>query len=282
MFISLVKKESLEGVDNYQLSSISNDRISNINDVTHNIPYDYKIYYGKFFNNNLYNGMIHEFYNKNNLDEIFTNNKLYLVCEYIEETQLDEIQKYDFLKNHAKAIFVEYHSIDKYQNASTHTYNILGSPIGNELYNNAMNIKKACILENSEYRNFEPNFQEYNGIYFSDFQNHDISIHEVNIDDARCWKGHGASNAVQLSKGYSINTHANSIYIYLPTHKTKDYHQYDRVFIGVQYVYNGEKHYKICSSSHSEIGDYHVESISFKNYDDVRFVVLAEQLREIK
>ena len=95
------------------------------------------------------------------------------------------------------------------------------------------------------------------------------------VDDASLWDGHGAKDATQLSKGYSIQTNANFVYLYIPTHKIKNFNNYERVIVAIQYIYNGNQSYKTNISY--IIGDYLVTKVYIRDYQDIRFTLLGEK-----
>lgn len=270
------KKESTEGLDNYQLKDISQDILLRIQNQIPSLPYRYSIYYGNHnrLNNLKYNGLIDDYYDGNNLNNIQEKNDMKVVCEYIQDVDFHTINNNELLFN--KAIFIQYYSLEAFHNVSAHHYNILGSPIGKDIYKNAPYINQAYIIDHSQEQHIKPSLHEYNGIYFSSFEdNETTTIEETFVDDASLRDGHGAKDATQLSKGYSIQTNANLVYLYIPTHKIKNFNNYERVIVAIQYIYNGNQSYKTNISY--IIGDYLVTKVYIRDYQDIRFTLLGEK-----
>lgn len=266
------EKESLEGYDNYQYQNILRDLLRHIKHYTHIDPYEYQIYYG-YRDRKKDNGLISLYYTGDNLMDIMTDNQLRIVCEYIEPVDLKNI-KTDIIPSDSAAIFLNYKSIESYHQSSTHSYNILGYP-RMDICENALNLDSVLSIDYGETEYYEFDLQQYEDIYiYNTSLETKVTLtptHE--ISDASLWKGYGSIDGVWLSDAYDVK--GDYFYIYIPIDKVKDYKRYDDVMLAMEYDYNGEHRYQTRSLEH--IGDYLVQALSIKDYQNVKFAVMGDR-----
>ena len=131
------------GIDNYQYEQISREIVDLITS-DYGVPYKYQLYYG--YDNK---GLIAQYYDGNNLSDVMRDNYLRLVAEYID-SGFSEVNK-ESLKLSKFSIFhrlyiVNYKSLNTYKKIKNHNYNITGSYIENEFYDNSEYLKNVITL----------------------------------------------------------------------------------------------------------------------------------------
>lgn len=131
------------GVDNYQYEQISREIVDLITS-DYGSPYKYQLYYG-YYNK----GLVSQYYDGNNLSDVMRDNYLRLVAEYIDY-DFSEVNK-ESLKLSKYSIFhrlyiVNYKSLNTYKKVNNHNYNITGSYIENEFYDNSEYLKNVITL----------------------------------------------------------------------------------------------------------------------------------------
>ena len=145
--------ETIEGSDNYQYDQISKDIINLIRS-DFGAPYKYQVYYGYEAE-----GIIETYYNGNNLSEIIEKNYVMSVVEYINRESLESLEyklKSSKYSRYSELYIVNYKSLDSYKKTSTHTYNIKGSYMEEDFYENSDYLKDVITsgYGKTKYYNF--------------------------------------------------------------------------------------------------------------------------------
>lgn len=146
--------QTIEGSDNYQYDQISKD-IINLITSDFGAPYKYKVYYGYEDE-----GIIDTYYTGSNLSEIIQNNYVMSVVEYINKESLESVEyklKSSKYSGFNSLYIVNYKSLDSYNKTSTHTYNIQGSYMEEDFYENSDYLKDAItsVYGETKYYNFK-------------------------------------------------------------------------------------------------------------------------------
>ncbi len=242
-----------EGRDDYQYDEIVSDILEIVKKDTKIEPHNYSIKLG--YNN--YENLIYDYYSKDNLYELLSNNNSVIILEYINSNNLIDNKFENITENFKKvSLFgiINYKSKTTYAKRSENI-DIITSNIDNYLDDNMLYIDNAFTIEldTPKYKNMRT--YEFDDLYFYDSNDYkEIKISKTNIEDVKEWIGHGTSNPKQISDAYLIKTDARVFYVYFPINKTKFINKEELKLGIVCETDNGKKY----STSHlNKSGDYY-------------------------
>ena len=215
---------STEGVDNYQLEDIKNDikeTLNNIIGVT--IEELYVCYGGYVFENptSPTNGMISEYYDGVNLNNIFGENHIVAVASIINQ----DIKNFDAdLIGEQTGIdwlmLVNYDNKKYYNKINRPYYNLTGSPRESGIEDNLMHVNEYRIIGDDYDEYYYCQKAEFNGVILTTIVECEyLTIQEAKKKSTAEWDGIGFSFPLKVSKAYSINTDAKKIQVYMPLNK---------------------------------------------------------------
>ena len=263
-------KETNQAQDNYQNDEIVEDLTKEIINETGITPFNSSI--EKRLKN--YN-VINTYYDKTNLSEILEKHYFEILFEYVDEKEFKNNiipNKLKRLDEYGKLVFVNYNSLDSYNDAKSH-----GTWVEEDhLKENAMYIDNAILITNGEIKEYNFPIIKFDGLYFYFGEYNNITLSKTKLDDLSNWTHNKFKK--QVSDAYSINS-IKDFYIYIPVNKYKKYKPGD-LYIGTQCIkkdgtslYNGG-----LSLHYSKISDYYVAKIFITSdcVDDVRFAILKE------
>lgn len=224
------KTESTDGIDDYQTKEIEKDYINLLTNTLKIKPYNYKFEYNNSYPNYLTNtNLIHEYYDKNNLNEIIKNIK-FLELYYINNIDLNSLDISTLSKeyNNAKLSIINFKTKNDYLQ-----YKI-------EYKNDEDNCSSSCdnkfiiykqnelILNNSNTEYYEYNKSHYNNevyIYSFDKESIPITISNTNMDiekikeslyTSRKKDKYKNKTIKQITNTYSIPCEDTMFYIFFP------------------------------------------------------------------
>ncbi len=268
--------KNTECYDNYQHKEIEEAVISTINEYTNKKPKEYSIYYGELSGSEEYNGLVHEYFDGQNLNEILEegNDGICGVFEYIDAGNFDNIEQMELTsKEKQKLLFVSYENNEDMGKVTTHSYNIKGTPQDMEIYKNAIYIQKAALLEGDEITYYNTDVKESNGVYYLDKENNeDLNILPVQQEEISNWDGRGVleENAIALSETYSIPS-GKAICIYYPINNIN--YRYERCIAAISSKDGG----KYSTEPIYKIGEYYYFDIRTKDEYDYTFTLIGEK-----
>lgn len=276
--------------DNYQMVEIEKAVVSRISECVENQPWSYNLYYGVVINEHKnINGLIEEYFDGNNLDDILNDDKVDVngVFEFIGDNDFKNINDLKLShKGKKRLLFVNYRNTEDTKKVITHTYNILGTPQDMEIYKNAVYIKNAALIENNSVKDFPIDIKESNGIYYFKPENNEtLYISTEEAEDISNWYGRGVieSKGKTITPAYNIQFkdnkqsdnnggRGNLIYIFYPAEKldkNKDY------VAGVKY-YNSNGEEEFNTTIGQFIGDYYEFTIA-KDRINESFTIIEEE-----
>jgi len=275
------EEQSIDGIDNYQYDEITSATIKYISEKTNLNSYSNSINYGNQYSDKNHNGLIKDLFTNDNLEQIIENNHFKILLEYIGASNLEYIKTNQIFDNLQKTriILVNYNSLESYNKASTHSYNIRGTLDEGYLRNNLMNIESAYIIETGKTYYYDLDAQQFDDIYYYDRDieqnfNNNVSLSYTTIGDVSNWVGRGAfKNVRQISDAYLVNGIGQDykyILIYIPLEKFKNFNV-ENMDVGVEHCGN------YSTRNVSIIGDYLVSSVNFNKCDylsDAKFTLL--------
>lgn len=274
------EKESTDGYDNYQFDIVKKAFMEYVKNKLKVEPVMCNFYYGEnypFYEK--YNGLIHQYYDGTNLKEALSSKGFRAVFEYVNDVDFKSIHNSNYFDGYLEdglMLFVKYPTENAYDKVSTHLYNILGTPQTNDLYENAIYIDNALLVDNIGDEYYEFNLNEYDGFYYLDSDNNEkVKFSKTLPEDPSNWKGKGTIDAKIISDAYSIETSAKSVRIYFPISKINKPNKFKDIKIATSYMYKGEKDYSADTLVY-KVGDYYFFSLYLKDYSDVNFVILED------
>jgi len=267
------KEQTIDGVDNYQYEEIVSETLKYLNNKINMSPYKNLIYYGKYFNEETHNGLINDLYTNDNIEQIIENNNFNIILEYINKSNLQYVKDNNLLDNlqKTKIILVNYNSLESYNNASTHDYNLQGTFIEEYFEINALNIESAYVLDYGKTHYLELDVKQFKDIYYYDDNSQNVTLTYTTISDVSNWIGKGAfKNVTQISDAYLVSGNYSNLYIYLPINKINGYNV-NNINVGI------ECYGKFDIANGKIVGDYFVSQLYLnscdKNYD-TKFTLL--------
>lgn len=278
-----VKTRDRQCYDNYQMSEILQAVKDKFMKYGGTEPLGFDFHYGKTISAPSYdNGLVTKYFDGNNLDDIFNDSTIQIMSIF-EFTKNVDLNKFNNLKFSSmcneKLLFINYKNADAINKVTTHTYNMFSDSPDYYLYENAVYIKNAKLIENGTFTDFTMNCKEYNGIYYMCPTNNDsVSISPHKPMDISKWCGNTLNKDKFKSVTPTYNIHSNiasdsskndTIYVFYPAQNLDTDKQYR---IGLSY--NDSKTESFDATAECFVGDY----ISFKvpqNKTDQNFTIIS-------
>ncbi len=278
-YVSITGRESsTEGTDNYQFEEIKNDIENTLNDIAGTTLEELFVCYGGYIlehPTSKTNGMIAEYYDGENLTDIFGERYVKATVSIIDQdinnfdpTLIEEKTGIDWI------MFVNYDSKKHYDEINRPYYNLTGSPT-------EWGIEEKLIYIN-EYRIIGSNYDEYyncvkaeyDGVIVATVDEHTyLTIEETTIDPANEWAG-SLDICIKVSDAYAIKTDAKTVQVYMPL-KNISWLPPSAAKIVLQY---GEsKHDTPISTKITDDSNYLTANVyNHEDYDDIRIAALVE------
>lgn len=271
------KEKTTEGVDDYQMDEIMEDFEEALEDITELEAEEKVLCYGKFLSTDRGaegNGMISIYYDGKNLNEVLHEDNFRLCCSYIDE-DMSEMDKVTEEFGDGCYLFVSYNSEDDYEMCKSNSYyNLLGTPIQDNVDKNELFIREYYALEWQEEEYVVNEVFEYDGFYYTVEDGGDeVYFEETEIDDPDNWNGRGYLGAEQAMEAYRIHTDASKIRLYIPVDRI-DGNGENGWGIALQYETEGMTKYNRALTFDTGKGNYLVSTIYPKDYEDLIFTVL--------
>lgn len=203
------------------------------------------------------------------------------VFEYANDVDFESIHESNYFKECLKSgrmLFVQYSSKDAYDKVSNHSYNILGNPQTDALYDNAPYIAKALLVDSIDEQYYKFNLNEYDGFYYYDFKdNAKVTFRKTSSTGSSLWKNDEDDGLRCVSDAYSVESNADSVKIYFPASKINDVNKLKEIDVRISHKYKGMENHSVQNlSSYDKFGDYYVFDLYLKGYSDVNFVISGE------
>lgn len=144
--------------DNYQLPEIQAAVKSIITNYAGKEPAGFNFFYGELLGTiDEDNGLITEYFDGNNLDDLFKD-EITRILSIIEFTGDVDLNKFNDLRlsntSTEKLLFVNYNNADAMNKATTHTYFVLENLQSEYLSKNSAYIKNAKLIDNGTVTNY--------------------------------------------------------------------------------------------------------------------------------
>ena len=252
------QKKNTDGLDNYQFQEIATAFAQEMYNITGLHAESAYVCYGEYGTvKNEKNGMIHTFYDGENLAEVLQEESARAVVSYanqdVEQIPASQISQKTGVDT---ILLADYESREAYQTIRCPYYNLAGWPIENGIENQLylMNGYRVAGAGEDTYVKCEKKIQD-DIILITENPKEQIILEKTSLDSQENWNGNGFIDAKQVASAYTFDTNSEKVYVYFPVEKldTKDVKEAQLV---KQYQYKGETCYDNIISKVTDDGKY--------------------------
>ena len=252
------QKKNTDGLDNYQFQEIATAFAQEMYNITGLHAESAYVCYGEYGTvKDEKNGMIHTFYDGENLAEVLQKESARAVVSYanqdVEQIPVSQISQKTGVDT---ILLTDYESREAYQTVRCPYYNLAGWPIENGIENQLylMNGYRVVGAGEDTYVKCEKKIQD-DIILITENPKEQIILEKTSLDSQENWNGNGFIDAKQVASAYTFDTNSEKVYVYFPVEKldTKDVKEAQLV---KQYQYKGETCYDNIISKVTDDGKY--------------------------
>lgn len=252
------QKKNTDGLDNYQFQEIATAFAQEMYNITGlHAESDYVCYgeYGTVKDEK--NGMIHTFYDGENLAEVLQKESARAVVSYanqdVEQIPVSQISQKTGVDT---ILLTDYESREAYQTVRCPYYNLAGWPIENGIENQLylMNGYRVVGAGEDTYVKCEKKIQD-DIILITENPKDQIILEKTSLDSQKNWNGNGFIDAKQAASAYAFDTNSEKVYVYFPVEKL-DTKEVKEAQLVKQYQYKGETCYDNIISKVTDDGKY--------------------------
>lgn len=252
------QKKNTDGLDNYQFQEIATAFAQEMYNITGlHAESDYVCYgeYGTVKDEK--NGMIHTFYDGENLAEVLQKESARAVVSYanqdVEQIPVSQISQKTGVDT---ILLTDYESREAYQTVWCPYYNLAGWPIENGIENQLylMNGYRVVGAGEDTYVKCEKKIQD-DIILITENPKDQIILEKTSLDSQENWNGNGFIDAKQVASAYAFDTNSEKVYVYFPVEKL-DTKEVKEAQLVKQYQYKGETCYDNIISKVTDDGKY--------------------------
>lgn len=252
------QKKNTDGLDNYQFQEIATAFAQEMYNITGLHAESAYVCYGEYGTvKDEKNGMIHTFYDGENLAEVLQKESARAVVSYanqdVEQIPTSQISQKTGVDT---ILLADYESREAYHTVQCPYYNLAGWPIENGIENQLylMNGYRVVGAGEDNYVKCEKKIQD-DIILITENPKEQIILEKTSLDSQENWNGNGFIDAKQVASAYAFDTNSEKVYVYFPVEKldTKDVKEAQLV---KQYQYKGETCYDNIISKVTDDGKY--------------------------
>lgn len=252
------QKKNTDGLDNYQFQEIATAFAQEMYNITGlHAESDYVCYgeYGTVKDEK--NGMIHTFYDGENLAEVIQKESARAVVSYanqdVEQIPVSQISQKTGVDT---ILLTDYESREAYQTVRCPYYNLAGWPIENGIENQLylMNGYRVVGAGEDTYVKCEKKIRD-DIILITENPKDQIILEKTSLDSQENWNGNGFIDAKQVASAYAFDTNSEKVYVYFPVEKL-DTKEVKEAQLVKQYQYKGETCYDNIISKVTDDGKY--------------------------
>ena len=252
------QKKNTDGLDNYQFQEIATAFAQEMYNITGlHAESDYVCYgeYGTVKDEK--NGMIHTFYDGENLAEVLQKESARAVVSYANQ-DVEQIPVSQIIQKTGvdTILLTDYESREAYQTVRCPYYNLAGWPIENGIEDQLYQINGYRIVSAGEdtYIKCEKKIQD-DIILITENPKDQIILEKTSLDSQKNWNGNGFIDAKQAASAYAFDTNSEKVYVYFPVEKL-DTKEVKEAQLVKQYQYKGETCYDNIISKVTDDGKY--------------------------
>lgn len=252
------QKKNTDGLDNYQFQEIATAFAQEMYNITGLHAESAYVCYGEYGTvKDEKNGMIHTFYDGENLAEVLQKESARAVVSYVnqdvEQIPVSQISQKTGVDT---ILLTDYESREAYQTVRCPYYNLAGWPIENGIENQLylMNGYRVVGAGEDTYVKCEKKIQD-DIILITENPKDQIILEKTSLDSQENWNGNGFIDAKQVASAYAFETNSEKVYVYFPVEKL-DTKEVKEAQLVKQYQYKGETCYDNIISKVTDDGKY--------------------------
>ena len=273
------QKKNTDGLDNYQFQEIATAFAQEMYNITGLHAESAYVCYGEYGTvKDEKNGMIHTFYDGENLAEVLQKESARAVVSYanqdVEQIPVSQISQKTGVDT---ILLTDYESREAYQTVRCPYYNLAGWPIENGIENQLYRMNGYRVVGAGEdtYVKCEKKIQD-DIILITENPKEQIILEKTSLDSQENWNGNGFIDAKQVASAYTFDTNSEKVYVYFPVEKldTKDVKEAQLV---KQYQYKGETCYDNIISKVTDDGKYIHGIVYTRDETEIKISVFIDQ-----
>lgn len=273
------QKKNTDGLDNYQFQEIATAFAQEMYNITGLHAESAYVCYGEYGTvKDEKNGMIHTFYDGENLAEVLQKESARAVVSYanqdVEQIPVSQISQKTGVDT---ILLTDYESREAYQTVGCPYYNLAGWPIENGIENQLylMNGYRVVGVGEDTYVKCEKKIQE-DIILITENPKDQIILEKTSLDSQENWNGNGFIDAKQVASAYTFDTNSEKVYVYFPVEKL-DTKEVKEAQLVKQYQYKGETCYDNIISKVTDNGKYIHGIVYTRDETEIKISVFIDQ-----
>ena len=279
-------EETTDGKDDYQQEEIEAAVLEDIKDSVSGTP-DKAVVYNQYNIDRRYL-MCDEYFDGDNLSDIFDEYGTCVIAEYTDGTDLSAVTSAnlpDYISEADRCTFVSYNTKDAYEKLGEERYSEFPDANGNGIYKLGAYIDTAYTLMYNKENSYTINKGKVGELSYAVSRGSDpdaVIIEKTTPDSPSKWdgKGKGIVDGRFVSDAYSVTyTGAEldgDVYVYFPKSEVS-YNEEKAPVIAESNKYQGERRYNISTSVY-ETGDYYtvkIWSVNHSESEDYYFALIT-------
>lgn len=273
------QKKDTDGLDNYQFQEIATAFAQEMYNITGLHAESAYVCYGEYGTvKDEKNGMIHTFYDGENLAEVLQKESARAVVSYanqdVEQIPVSQISQKTGVDT---ILLTDYESREAYQTVRCPYYNLAGWPIENGIENQLylMNGYRVVGAGEDTYVKCEKKIQD-DIILITENPKDQIILEKTSLDSQENWNGNGFIDAKQVASAYTFDTNSEKVYVYFPVEKL-DTKEVKEAQLVKQYQYKGETCYDNIISKVTDDGKYIHGIVYTRDETEIKISVFIDQ-----
>ena len=273
------QKKNTDGLDNYQFQEIATAFAQEMYNITGLHAESAYVCYGEYGTvKDEKNGMIHTFYDGENLAEVLQKESARAVVSYanqdVEQIPVSQISQKTGVDT---ILLTDYESREAYQTVRCPYYNLAGWPIENGIENQLylMNGYRFVGAGEDTYVKCEKKIQD-DIILITENPKDQIILEKTSLDSQENWNGNGFIDAKQVASAYAFDTNSEKVYVYFPVEKL-DTKEVKEAQLVKQYQYKGETCYDNIISKVTDDGKYIHGIVYTRDETEIKISVFIDQ-----
>ena len=273
------QKKNTDGLDNYQFQEIATAFAQEMYNITGLRAESAYVCYGEYGTvKDEKNGMIHTFYDGENLAEVLQKESARAVVSYanqdVEQIPVSQISQKTGVDT---ILLTDYESREEYQTVRCPYYNLAGWPIENGIENQLylMNGYRVVGAGEDTYVKCEKKIQD-DIILITENPKDQIILEKTSLDSQENWNGNGFIDAKQVASAYTFDTNSEKVYVYFPVEKL-DTKEVKEAQLVKQYQYKGETCYDNIISKVTDDGKYIHGIVYTRDETEIKISVFIDQ-----
>lgn len=273
------QKKNTDGLDNYQFQEIATAFAQEMYNITGLHAESAYVCYGEYGTvKDEKNGMIHTFYDGENLAEVLQKESARAVVSYanqdVEQIPVSQISQKTGVDT---ILLTDYESREAYQTVRCPYYNLAGWPIENGIENQLYLINGYRVVGAGEdtYVKCEKKIQD-DIILITENPKDQIILEKTSLDSQENWNGNGFIDAKQVANAYTFDTNSEKVYVYFPVEKL-DTKEVKEAQLVKQYQYKGETCYDNIISKVTDDGKYIHGIVYTRDETEIKISVFIDQ-----